>query len=498
MNPSGPVRPPSTSSSGPAPGSSGGRGRAVVLGGSLAGLLTAAALTGRFTEVTVVDRDPLDGRLEAPRRGVPQGRHTHGLLVGGLRAMEELLPGLTASLVARGGIEVDLVDRARWNLGGGSLARFPAGLIGMLASRTLIESEVRARVLALPGVGVLGGHDIVGLLASGDRRRVTGVRLTRRGADAEPPGAGAESLPTRATAEGRPEVELVGELVVDATGRGSRAPTWLAGLGYPPPPEVTVPADICYVTRLFRVTPGVLDDLDVDVIGSNPPDPRAGVALRQEGDRWTVTLAGMHGLQPPTELAAFAEYAAGLPTPGLAQVATGCEPIGEPQVYRYPNSRWRRWEKVSSRPDGLLVIGDAVASFNPVYGQGMSSAALQAKALSTLLTSGPHELPRRAAEAFAAVVAVPWTLATGGDRRYPGLQLKSPPERLLDRYLDRLLRVARVDEQVALRFFRVLNLLAAPTSLLAPAAVRRVLRPGAGGRPGGVAGRSPAASAAVG
>jgi len=461
MTASGPDRLPTASPSGAA----GRHGRAVVLGGSLAGLLAAAALATRFAEVTIVDRDPLDVPLDAPRRGVPQGRHTHGLLVGGMRAMEELLPGLTEALVRRGGRDVDVVERARWHLGGGSLARFPSGLTCLLASRTLIESEVRARVLALAGIRVLGGHDIVGLLASDDGRRVTGARLAVRAAAATPPDAAVAP------------VEVLADLVVDATGRGSRAPGWLAELGHPEPAETVVDADICYVTRQFRTAPGVLDDLDADVIGSTPPDPRSGVALRQEDGRWSVTLAGGHGLQPPTELDAFTAYATEMPTPGLARIAARCEPIGEPLVYRYPNSRWRRWEKVGSRPAGLVIVGDAVCSFNPIYGQGMSSAALQARELSRLVADGLDDLPRRAAEAFAAVVAVPWTLATGGDLRYPGQPAKSLPERVLDRYLDRLVRVARTDERVALAFFQVLNLLAAPSTLMGPAVLGRVLRP---------------------
>jgi 2-polyprenyl-6-methoxyphenol hydroxylase-like FAD-dependent oxidoreductase len=196
-----------------------------------------------------------------------------------------------------------------------------------------------------------------------------------------------------------------------------------------------------------------------------------------------VTIAGMHGERPPTELDAFGAYAAGLALPGIARIARECEPLGDALVYRFPSSRWRHWEKLDRRPAGFVVLGDAVCSFNPVYGQGMSAAAQQARALGVLLDERPDvgdvELPRRAAAAFAAVVAVPWALATGGDRRYPGMPRKPLPERVLDRYLDRLLRVARRDPTVCLAFARVLNLLAAPPSLLAPDIAVRVLRPGA-------------------
>lgn len=437
-------------------------GRAVVLGGSLAGLLAAKVLAAHFAEVVVVDRDPLDVDLQAPRRGVPQGKHTHGLLVSGLQAIDAVVPGFASGVLARGGQHGDVGDRTRWHLGGGSLVRFESGLVGLLASRTLIESEVRRLVARTPGITWLGDRDIIGLTATSSGDRVTGVTVSGR---RTPDGISGE------------QVDVRGDLVVDATGRGSRAPVWLAELGYAAPAESVVPVGITYVTRLFRAREGVLDDLDGEVIGTEPGVSRGGVALRQEGDLWTVTLAGLHGEQPPTDLARFTRYAAELPTPGLGEIAARCEPIGEAMVYRFPSSRWRHWEKLPRRPEGFLVIGDAVCSFNPVYGQGMSSAGLQARALDTLLAHGVEDLPRRAAEAFATVVAVPWALATGGDRRSPGMPRKPLPERLLDRYLDRLLRVARTDQAVAGAFLRVLNLLAAPPSLLSPAVAWRVVRP---------------------
>ena len=150
-----------------------------------------------------------------------------------------------------------------------------------------------------------------------------GVQVVHREAAPVPAGEGAADIARRT-------VELLADVVVDATGRGSRAPTWLADLGYPPVQETVVRADITYVTRLFHARPGVLDDLDAELIGTNPPDPRGGVVLRQEDDRWTLTLGGMNGLQPPTELDQCIAFTSDLPTPGLAQVARHCEPSATP------------------------------------------------------------------------------------------------------------------------------------------------------------------------
>ena len=442
--------------------------RAIVLGASLSGLLTATVLAAHCSEVLVVDRDPLDGDLDAPRRGVPQGKHAHGLLVGGLQAMEALLPGLTDELVERGALPSDIIRDSVWIMRGAPVARFDSGLIGLLGTRPLLESQVRRRVRAIPAVRLLGEHDVVRLTATPDGRRVTGAVLAPR--------------------PGGDPIALSADIVVDATGKGSRAPRWLTDLGYPEPPTSEVHAGITYVTRTFRDVPGLLPDTDAVIVGANPPGQVGGVALRQEHGQWIVTLTGIHGIQPPTDLDEFIRFAGALPTPALAHVASTAQPVGDAEVFRYPASRWRHYEQLSRRPEGFLVIGDAVCSFNPVYGQGMSSAGRQVLALAHLLApvTNSDELARAAATAvdvLAKVVATPWSLATGADRRFPGMPAKPLPERIVDRYLDRLVTVARHDSRVTHAFMRVLNLLEPPSTLLAPAMAARVLRPRATAHP---------------
>jgi len=481
--------------------------RAVVLGGGLTGLLAAGVLAHRFDQVVIVERDDVLAGAGGARRGVPQARHSHGLLVGGSRAMERLQPGLTAELVARGAVSDDVTARLRWWISGFEQTRFDSGLIGVLASRPGIEGAIRRRLLRLPNIVLIGGYDITGLVVSSDRRRVLGARLaanntaSKSSTVSEPGGATGSGLrrrspiedADRSTREDRvisagglasksstviESGAVLADLVVDATGRGSQAAVWLTELGYPPVRENLVEAGMTYVTRHFRQQPGVLDELDGEVVGTAPDGYRSGVALRQEDGTWTVTIVGAFGERPPRELDEFRSYASSLPMPGVAAVAAGCEPVDEPRTYHYPNSRWLRWDKVADRPDRFLVIGDAVCSFNPVYGQGMSAAALQVEVLAEALDGGLADLPARAAKGFAGVIATPWTVATGSDRRHVSQPAKSLPERLLDRYQDRLLAVARHDQDVALAFHRVLNLLAAPPSLLAPRIAARVLRPG--------------------
>jgi 2-polyprenyl-6-methoxyphenol hydroxylase-like FAD-dependent oxidoreductase len=443
-------------------------GRAIVLGGSIAGLLTARVLADHFAEVVVVDRDDLDADLTAPRRGVSQGRHTHGLLVGGLRAIERLLPEITDQLTAGGGQCGNLLQRVAWHIGGGRLMPAKSGLVGIVGSRTLVESRIRQRVRAVPRVRTLCRHDIAGLKTTPDRARVVGARVTDRASGASR--------------------EMDADLVVDATGRGSRAPVWLADLGYPPPEEELVRIDLRYVTRVFRRS-NELGDLDAVVLAATPPQQRSGFVVATEPDRWMVTLAGCLGEQPPTDLEGFEDFARMLDSPAIADLIHRAEPLGEAETIRFPANRWLHYEKCGRLPDGFVAIGDAVGSFNPVFGQGMTSAALQAEALGQVIARRAFQartgadaaatlagVPHEAAPCLAAVVAAPWALAVGTDLRHPGMPAKPLPQRILDRYLDRLLVVARTDGRVAVAFAAVLNLVAPPQSLLHPMIAARVLR----------------------
>jgi 2-polyprenyl-6-methoxyphenol hydroxylase-like FAD-dependent oxidoreductase len=438
--------------------------RAVVLGGSLAGLLAARVLADHFDEVLVVDRDDVLAASDEPRRGVPQGAHLHALLLGGLQAVERLLPGWTETMRARGATVGDVVSHAAWWFPHGRLAGPQAGVDGVAASRPLVEAEVRRRVAAIPNVRLRGRTDVAGVVADADRRRVVGARLVDRA-----PGSAATAVPA--------------DLVVDATGRGSRTPAWLAELGYPPPPEEQADLGVTYVTRQFRVGP--FDPaLSAYVVTLCPPERRSGILQRVEGDRWILTLAGHGGESAPADLDGFRTYARSLPLAELAAVADTAEPLGDAVTYRFPAGRWRHYERCDRLPEGLVVLGDAVCSFDPTFGQGMSSAAMQVEVLQRELAAGPTGLGRRVAAGAAGVARSPWLLATGTARRMPGMPRKPLPERVLDRYLSRLVRVATYDDVVAVAFLRVVNLAAPPPSLLSPRVAARVLAHGTAGTTG--------------
>lgn len=433
--------------------------RAVVLGASMAGLLAARVLADAYGQVTVIDRDELS---ETPmhRRGVPHGRHIHGLLARGQQALEELFPGLTAELVAHGVPTGDMLADTRLYLSGHRLRQAHTGLVVLCASRPVLEGHVRARVRALPNLTFLDRCDIVGLATTPDGRRVAGVRVLRR-------------------ADGSAEQVLGADLVVDATGRGSRTPVWLEALGYSRPQEDQVRIGLGYATRTYRLASDALGG-DLAVLqAATPQHPRTGALQMLEGDRWMLTLGGILGDHPPTDPDGFLDFARSLQFPDIYQTIRDAEPLDDPVPFRFPASVRHRYERLDRFPDGLLVMGDAVASFNPIYGQGMSVAALEALTLRRHLERGAAPQPRRFFRDLPRVVDVPWDIAAGGDLIFPGVKgRRTLKSRLVSAYIARLHAAAAHDASLASAFVRVAGLVAPPQTLLRPSIAGRVLRGG--------------------
>ncbi|WP_051367691.1 FAD-dependent oxidoreductase [Hamadaea tsunoensis] len=431
------------------------QGRAVVLGASVAGLLAARVLADVFESVIVVDRDELPVAA-VPRRCVPQGEHGHGLLARGYEALEELFADFAADTVALGGIPVDIQRDTLWISDGNQLRGAESGLRGLCLSRPAIEGYIRERVAALPGVEIRAGHEAVGLLSTPDGTRVTGARI-------QPLGGAVE--------------ELAADLVVDATGRGNRGPTWLAELGYEPAAEERVDAHMVYVTREFRRTPGASPYAAL-VQAPWPGQPFGVVAIAVEGDRWQVTLLGCGpGITLPAELDEFVAFTGRLPDPRVHEILANAEPIGEPHRMRLPVSVRRRYEDARRLPEGLVSTGDAVCAFNPAYGQGMTVAAAEALTLRDCLAKGVAGLPQRFYRKAAKLIDTPWEIAVGGDLRFEHvLGPRTRKTAFINAYIGKVHRAAVGDAVVGRAFLRVANLMAAPPSLFAPGIVARVLR----------------------
>jgi 2-polyprenyl-6-methoxyphenol hydroxylase-like FAD-dependent oxidoreductase len=431
------------------------RERAIVIGASMGGLLAARVLADHYGQVTLVERDAIPPVGEH-RRGVPQGRHAHGLLARGREVLEQLLPGLTADLVAQGAALGDLQDTVRWYSDGHRMCRARSGLDGLLVSRPLLEGYVRERVRSLPNVSIIDQCSVQRLETTADRRRVTGIELVDR-----------HSAP----------ITLDADLVVDTTGRGSRSPAWLESLGYDAPVEESIHVAIGYATRHYRRRPTHLDGDMAVVISAVVPQGRSGVVLALEGDRWVVSLGGHADDIPPTDPDEWVAFANTLPVNDIAELIRDAEPLDDPARFRYPASIRRRYERLRRFPDDYLVFGDALCSFNPIYGQGMTVAALEALALDECLSRSPSALARDFFHRAARLIDVPWQIAVGADLRFDHVTGKRTAKvRFVNRYLSRLHVAAERDPVLGTAFLRVVNLVDRPESLLAPRIAWRVLR----------------------
>jgi 2-polyprenyl-6-methoxyphenol hydroxylase-like FAD-dependent oxidoreductase len=445
------------------------KGHAVIIGASIGGVTAAAALAESFERITIIDRDELPATA-APRRGVPQGRLTHGLTARGEMALGELFPGLVGELAAIGAPIGDVQSEVNWYIDGRRLRRAESGLSVVCASRPLLEFALRARIAARPDVTIISRHDVTGLLTSPDQTTVTGVRLRDRdgGRDRDLDRDGAGSTPPST---------MAADLVVDATGLGTGSASWLKEHGYAAPEKETVRVGICYSCRIFRGDTRYFDGGLITVVASYPDHPLGGLAIAQEGGRIILSLTARGNIMPPTDLEEMALYADTLPNPGIAEIIRTATPLGEPVTTRFPASVRRRYERLDRFLGGFLAVGDALCCLNPVYGQGMSVAAAEALALRDLLRDGREDIARRFFRAAEQIVDIPWTTVLGNDLRFPDAEGPRTPE--LERareYMDAF-RVAAADDLVlSTALVRVLNMVDAPSRLRAPELRERVAR----------------------
>jgi 2-polyprenyl-6-methoxyphenol hydroxylase-like FAD-dependent oxidoreductase len=441
---------------------------ALVIGGGMAGLLTAYTLAGHFNRVTIVERDrfPPDPR---PRKGIPQARHVHVLLVRGRILLEKMFPGLPADLAAQGVRSIDLIGDVEW-FGLGSWAqRFRSPIRTFACTRDLLEWAVRRRVLACPRVGLIEEAEVIGLSSNANHTQVTGVLLRSR------QGSGLE--------------EQVGaDLVVDASGRSSRAPQWLQALGYPAPRETVINSFTGYATRLYAPPADFSDEWKGVLIQAAPPKQlRSGVISLIEKDRWIVTLVGQGGDYPPTDEPGFLEFARSLRAPLLYQMLQTAEPLSPIVGYRAMENRLRHYERLPSWPEGFILLGDAVCAFNPVYGQGMTAAALAARTLDRCLRQQRRRDPageltglaRRFQQRLARVNVPIWLLATGEDFRIPQTVggKRNVVTKFVHSYTARMIHRATHDALIRRQLMEVLHFLKPPVALFDPRVVLALLKP---------------------
>jgi 2-polyprenyl-6-methoxyphenol hydroxylase-like FAD-dependent oxidoreductase len=426
------------------------RDHAVVIGGSMTGLLAARVLLDHFDRVSLVERDRFPAGA-AFRPGIPQSRHLHVLWTRGLEIMEDLFPGVEKTLLAAGAVELRVPADALWLTPAGWRDRFDLTRL-LTFSRPLLDWAVRTRLTAdgACSLDVLEGNEVTGLVPRGPD--VAGVRL-------------------------RSGETMAADLVVDATGRGSRAPAWLAPLGYPAPPETLVDPLLGYASRFYAIPDGFDPGWKALYLQADPPATRrTGGLFPQEGGRWICSLSGAGRDYGPTNEEAFLAFAKGLRDPVLYEAIRDAEPLSPITGFRRTANHRRHYERLPAWPRGFVVMGDAACAFNPIYGQGMSVAAISALALDRCLREDPADLERRFQRSVARSAAGAWLVATGEDLRYRETEAARTrlSTRLINAYVDRVVAAANVDRHVCAKLLDVLALSSAPASLFSPGVLARV------------------------
>jgi 2-polyprenyl-6-methoxyphenol hydroxylase-like FAD-dependent oxidoreductase len=435
---------------------------AVVIGASMAGLLAARVLCDHFAHVTVVERDALPEDVQ-PRKGVPQGRHLHVLHTKGEEILNRRFPDLSADLAASGATRLDVPGDLLWFHFDGYNVRFQSGLSTLAMSRPLLEWHVCRRVLALPNLACRQRHEAVALATSADRKRVTGVVVHP------------------VSVHDRHEL-LEADLVVDASGRGSRSPAWLETLGYGRPPETTVTIGLGYTTRLYQQDTASLPDAKAVFIQPTPPHhKRLGTLFPIEGGRWIVTLGGYRDHHPPPDERGFLAHAHALSAPDLHRVLQRGEPVSDFVVHGFPSNLRRHYERMRDFPEGYLVIGDAMCSFNPTYAQGITVSALEAEVLDRTLARHTRRTANDlACEYFAAAASTidhPWMVATSEDFRYTDVAgCKARGTDIINWYVGRVHRATHRDPATSAALIKVLMSIESPTSLFQPRIALKVLK----------------------
>ena len=424
--------------------------RAIVIGGSIAGLLTARVLSDYFNRVTILDRDELPATPQA-RRGVPQSVQPHVLFTKGYRILAEFFPGIEEQLEANGALSIDWAREFKHFVEGHWGVKAEASdIVSVTCSRYLLEWTIRQELLKLPNIEILGSSKVTGLIC--DRQRVTGVKLNSD--------------------------ELNAELVVDASGRSSQAPQWLEQIGTPAPETIVNPF-LGYATRRYKL-PDLQPDWKVLLISQSPPkNARLGYLARIENDELIATLGGYGKDFPPLDDTGFLEFARSLAQPDFYNAIANAVPTSPIYAHRATANRMRHYDKVEL-PQGFVALGDAVCALCPVYGQGMTVSALGAKTLQAWLDKSKSIDNNRFQKQLAKSNSFHWMLATAQDSRFPttvgGKQSKGGTvDKLMTGYMNKLIGKSASEPQLHLMFLEVAHLLRSPLYLYHPATIWQVL-----------------------
>ncbi len=441
------------------PTSSSNRRHAVVMGASMAGLLAGRILLNHFERVTIVERDRL-GSSSEPRRGVPQGTHAHVLLTRGQQILEQLFPGFIADLAAEGAPQVNWTAECPMYSIKGWQPRFVSDVVTYTCSRSFLELKIRQRLQQFDRLQFVDQSSVSELIYNSSRREITGVKVRHLKTDET------ETLQT--------------QLVVDATGRNSNAPKWLTQWGYEAPQETVINPFLGYSSRWYQQPSDLKVDWKALLIENLAPNQgRAGILYPVEGNRWIVSLSGLGRDYPPTDEAGFLEFARSLRHRIIYDVIKNAQPLSPIHPYHRTENRLYHYEKLTRLPQGLVMLGDAVCAFNPIYGQGMTTAALGALTLNECLQSQKQwtGLTQTFQKKLFKVIQNPWLMAAGEDIRWPTTEGGKTDwmTQLNQGYFNQMMLIMKDNPDLYHTFNEVIHMLKPPTALFHPKYVFKVL-----------------------
>lgn len=438
--------------------------QAIVIGGSIAGMLAARVLANYFEQVTIVERDSLPTK-PASRIGVSQSTHAHLLLTQGHRILKDLFEGIGDQLVDQGAIEIDWLSDCPILFPFGWAPRFPSKIESITCSRNLLEFVIRQQLNSLQNVHWLCSCTVTELIPDSRPSVIRGVKVK--------------------DTQGQ-YTTLSGQLIVDASGRNSSAPHWLNHIGYPSPSETIIDSGLGYASRYYRRPVDFSEDWkNLYVMAKAPDYPHLGTIFQVEGNRWLVTVMGINRNYPPTDNAGFLDFTRQLRSPIIFETIKNAEPLSVISSYRGTANRQRHFEAMTKSPENFIGFGDSVCAFNPIYGQGMTVAAQSTKILDQRLQKywdgGRKSLGTGFSRSFhqqlASVVRIPWLMATGEDLRWPQTTGPQPDliTKIIQRYFDQIIQLNSEQSDVYQAFLEVIHMLKPPHTLFQPKIMMNVI-----------------------
>lgn len=450
---------------------------AVIIGGGIAGLLAARVLCEHFKEVRIIEKDKYPFQV-GPRKGTPQSNHVHLLLIKGKEILSTLFPNLERKLLSKGAHILNLTKDVNYYVGTGYSLKFESDLTTIACSRQLLEYEIRDEILKIPQIKFQENTRVTGLVVAKDTE--TGLDTCK--------GVTVHSVDTNSNET------ILGNLVVDASGRESKTAEWLEQLGYGRPEKTVVNSYIGYSTCWFKPTLEHNSDTFISFISSpaikatviltNPPlNPRMGVIYPVEDSSWLVGILGIGKKYPPTDKEGFFQFTKELETPDVYNAIKDCELDGRVYGYRTAGSRQYHYEKMKAWPENFIAYGDSVSSFNPFYGQGITVACIESVTLDKALRK--YIKRNRGLQGFSTIFqkkvakinTLPWLLGTSEDFRWPTTEGIKPNliTRCMQKYSYRVLLLTPKSKISTKSFFEVMHMIRSPLILFHPLILFEVL-----------------------